>query len=186
VDYEVEDLQEARRVAGHPAELQPLLGFGYGKPTSREETYLEKHGLGTDVVALTDESGTDFRMVDNSGMTSEGPDNMVEGPLQNMVAFRPDRSLEPGPKHRFRLEIPLVEEAVVPPEEKMLPPEPFEGKPFVFDFEITVRPDPVGEVGKKEMAGGVTLSEPRRGVGRTHWCLPSRSPGCTGMRPWRS
>ena len=161
VGYEVEDLQEARRVAGHPAELQPLLGFGYGKPTPREEKYLKKYGLGTDVVALTDESGTDFRMADNSGATSEGPDNMVEVPLRNMVAFKPDQSLEPGGKHHFRLEIPLVEEAVLPLEEKRLPPEPFEGKPFIFDFEIPVRPDPVVEVGQKETAGGVTLTPDR-------------------------
>ncbi|MBA2712644.1 MAG: hypothetical protein H0U55_03695 [Rubrobacteraceae bacterium] len=161
VGYEVEDLQDGRRVSGHPAELQPLLGFGYGKPTPREEEYLKKHGLGTDVVALTDESGTDFRMADNSGATSEGPDSMVEGPLQNMVAFKPDQSLEPGGKHHFRLEIPLVEEAVVPLEEKRLPPEPFEGKPFVFDFEIPVRPDPVVEAGQKETAGGATLTPDR-------------------------
>jgi hypothetical protein len=173
VGYEVEDLQEARRVAGHPAELKPLLGFGYGKPTPREKKYLNKHGLGTDVVALTDQSGTDFHMSDNSGATSEGPDNMVEGPLQNMVAFKPDQSLEPGPKHRFRLEIPLVQEAVVPPEEKRLPPEPFEGKPFVFDFEIPVRPDTVGEVGPKETASDVTLTERDRRAGRTQECLPS-------------
>ena len=143
VGYEVEDLKDQRRVGGHPAELQPLLGFGYGKPTPREEKYLKKYGLGTDVVALTDQSGIDFRMAENSGVTSEGPDNMVEGPLQNMVAFEPEEGLEPGEGHRFRLEIPLVEEAVVPLEEKRLPPEPFPGKPFVFGFEIPVRPDPV-------------------------------------------
>ena len=155
VGYEVEDLQEARRVAGHPAELYPLLGFGYGKPTPREEKYLEKHGLGTEVVALTDQSGTDFRMSDNSGAVSEGPDNMVEGPLQNMVAFEPDQSLEPAGKHRFRLKIPLVQGAVVPPEERRLPPEPFPGKPFVFDFEIPVRSNPQGEAGQKETAQGI-------------------------------
>jgi hypothetical protein len=158
VGYEVEDLQEGRRVAGHPAELQPLLGFGYGKPTPREEKYLKKSGLGTDVVALTDESGTKFRMVDNSGETSEGPDNMVEGPLQNMVAFKPDQSLEPSEDHQFRLEIPLLESAVVPIEEKQLPPEPFPGKPFVFEFEVPVHPVQVVEVGQKETVSGVTLT----------------------------
>ncbi|CAA9394667.1 MAG: hypothetical protein AVDCRST_MAG01-01-696 [uncultured Rubrobacteraceae bacterium] len=142
VGYEVEDLNDQRRVGGYPAELQPLLGFGYGRPTPREEKYLKEYGLGTNVVALTDRSDTDFRMAENSGMTSEGPDNMVEGPLQNMVAFEPEEGLEPGEGHRFRLEIPLVEEAVVPLEEKRLPPEPFPGKPFVFDFEIPVQPDP--------------------------------------------
>ncbi len=138
VGYEVEDLKDQRRVGGHPAELQPLLGSE--NPTRREKEYLEKHGLGTDIVDLTDESGTGFRMVNNSGQVSEGPDNMVEGPLQNMVAFEPEEGLEPGEGHRFRLEIPLVEEAVVPLEEKRLPPEPFPGKPFVFDFEIPVQP----------------------------------------------
>jgi hypothetical protein len=156
VGYEVEDLKGKRRVAGHPAELQPLLGFGYGKPTPREEKYLKKSGLGIDVVALTDERGTKFRMVDNSGETSEGPDNMVEGPLQNMVAFKPDQSLEPSEDHHFCLEVPLVESAVVPIEEKELPPEPFPGKPFVFNFDIPVQPDPVVGVGQKEAAKGIT------------------------------
>ena len=129
VGYEVEDLTSGRRVGGHPAELQPLLGFGYGKPTPREEKYLKKHDLGTDVVALTDERGIKFRMVNNSGETSEGPDNMVEEPLQNMVAFKPDQSLEPSEDHRFRLKVPLVESAVVPIGEKQLPPEPFRASP---------------------------------------------------------
>jgi hypothetical protein len=155
VGYEVEDLKDKRRVAGHPAELQPLLGFGYGKPTPREEKYLKKHDIGTDVVTLTDGRGIKFRMVNNSGETSEGPDNMVRGPLQNMGAFKPDQRLEPSEDHRFRLEVPLVESAVVPLEEKQLPPEPFPGKPFVFDFEIPVRPDPVVGEGQKE-AKGVT------------------------------
>jgi hypothetical protein len=156
--YQVEDLKDDRRVAGHPAELQPLLGFGYGKPTPREKKYLKKSGLGTDVVALTDERATKFRMVDNSGETYEGPDNMVEGPLQNMVAFKPDQSLEPSEDHHFRLEIPLLESAVVPIGEKQLPSEPFPGKPFVFEFDIPVRPVPVIEVGQKETVSGVTLT----------------------------
>src|SRR5687767_12527113 len=67
IGYQVEDLKDDRRVAGHPAELQPLLGFGYGKPTPREKEYLKKSGLGTDIVALTDERDTKFRMVDNLG-----------------------------------------------------------------------------------------------------------------------
>jgi hypothetical protein len=137
VGYEVEDLRDRRRARGHPAELQPLLGYeGDGED-------LRKHGLGTHVVRLTDESGAEFRMVNNSGQVSEGPDNMVKGPLQNMVAFKPDQRLEPGEKHRFRLEVPLYESPVVPLEEKQPPAAPFPGKPFVFDFEIPVRPNPV-------------------------------------------
>jgi hypothetical protein len=156
VGYEVEDLTSGRRAGGHPAELQPLLG--YQPLTRREKEYLDEHGLGTDVVDLTDESGTDFRMVNNSGQASEGPDNMAKGPLQNMVAFEPEEKLEPSEKHHFRLEIPLVESAVVPPEEKQLPPEPFEGGPFVFEFEVPVRPVPVVEIDQKVTAKGVTLT----------------------------
>jgi hypothetical protein len=155
VGYEVEELQNDLRVAGHPAELQPILGSE--EPSPREAEYLKKHDLGTDVVALTDESGTKFRSVNNSGETSEGPDNMAKGPLLNMQAFKPEKGLEAGEGHRFRLRIPLEEHAVVPPEEKELPPEPFPGKPFVFDFEVPVRPVPVVEVGQKETVGGVTL-----------------------------
>jgi hypothetical protein len=157
VGYEVENLQDGRQVAGHPAELQPLLGFGYGKPTPREKKHLEKNDLGTDIVALTDESGNKFRMVNGSQTVSEGPDEM-EGPLQNMVAFKPGQRLEPSEQHRFRLQVPLVEEAVVPMEEKQLPPEPFPGKPFVFDFEIPVRSVPVIEVDQQETVSGVTLT----------------------------
>jgi hypothetical protein len=152
VGYEVEDLQEGRRVGGHPAELQPLIGF------EGDEEALQMDGLGTDVVELTDESGTNFRMVDNSGQMSEGPDNMVKGPLRNMVAFEPEQRLEPGDKHRFRLEVPLIESPVVQLAQKQPPPEPFEGGPFVFDFEVPVRAVQVIDVDQKDTAEGVTLT----------------------------
>jgi hypothetical protein len=107
-------------------------------------------------------------MVDNSGQVSEGPDNMAKGPLQNMVAFEPDQRLEPGEKHRFRLEVPLIESPVVPMEEKQPPPEPFEGRPFVFEFEVPVRAVQVIDVGQKDTAKGVTLTLERvmNSVGR--------------------
>jgi hypothetical protein len=156
IGYQVEDLRDDRRVAGHPAELQPLLGFGYGKPTPREEKYLKKSGLGTDIVALTDEKGTDFRMVDNSMESSGGP-KPVEGPLENLVAFKPKEVLEPSKEHDFRLQIPLYESAVVPLDEKPPPPEPFPGEPFVFNFEVPVHAVHVVDVNQKATAKGVTL-----------------------------
>ena len=156
IGYQVENLKEDRRVAGYPAELQPLLGFGYGEPTPREEEYLEKYGLGTEVVALTDERATKFRMVDNYGTVSGGP-KPVEGPLENLVAFRPEEGLKPGKDRDFRLQIPLYESAVVPLGEKWPPPEPFPGDPFVFNFDIPVHAVSVVDVDKKAMAKGVTL-----------------------------
>ena len=155
IGFEVEDLKDGRQATGHPAELQPLLGSE--NPTPREEEYLKKHGFGTEGVNLTDQSGTDFRMVDNYGAVSEGPDNMARGPLQNGVAFKPEEGLEPSEGHHFRLEIPLVEQPVVPLEEKRLPPEPFEGEPFVFEFDIPVHAVPVVEVNQKVTAKDVTL-----------------------------
>ena len=157
IGYQVEDLKDDRRVAGHPAELQPLLGFGYGKPTPREKKYLKKSGLGTDIVALTDERGTKFRMVDNLGTLSAGPDHMVKGPLENLVAFKPKEALKPTKEHDFRLQVPLYESAVVPLDEKQPPPEPFPGEPFVFNFDVPVHAVHVVDVNQKATAKGVTL-----------------------------
>src|ERR671910_2643742 len=156
IGYQVEDLKDNRRVAGHPAELQPLLGFGYGKPTPREKKYLKKYNLGTDIVALTDERGTKFRMVDNLGTISGGPEP-VKGPLENLVAFRPKEELKPSKDHDFRLQIPLYESAVVPLEGKQPPPEPFPGEPFVFKFDVPVHAVHVVDVNQKATAKGVTL-----------------------------
>jgi hypothetical protein len=161
IGYEVEDLKDDRRVAGHPAELQPLLGFGYGKPTPREEKYLKKSGLGTEIVALTDERATKFRMVDNLGTISGGPDHMVKGPLENLVAFKPKEGLKPGKDHDFRLQVPLYESAVVPLAEKQPPPEPFPGEPFVFNFDVPVHDVHVVDVNQKATAKGVTLRRDR-------------------------
>jgi hypothetical protein len=156
IGYQVEDLKDDRRVAGYPAELQPLLGFGYGKPTPREREYFKKYNLGTDIVALTDERGTKFRMVDNSMETSGGPEP-VEGPQENLVAFKPKEELKPTKEHDFRLQIPLYESAVVPLQGKQPPPEPFPGEPFVFTFDVPVHAVPVVDVTQKATAKGVTL-----------------------------
>ena len=156
IGYQVENLKEDRTASGHPAELHPILGFGYGEPTPREEEYLKKYGLGDDIVSLTDERGTKFRMGDNSGELSGGPPP-VEGPLENLVAFRPKEGLKPGKDRDFRLQIPLYERAVVPIGEKWPPPEPFPGDPFVFNFDVPVHPVHVVDVDKKVTAKGVTL-----------------------------
>jgi hypothetical protein len=155
IGYQVEDLKDDRRVAGHPAELQPLLGFGYGKPTPREEEYLKKSGLGTDIVALTDERSTKFRMVDNSVESSYG--KPAKGPLENLVAFMPKEGLKPSKDHDFRLQVPLYESGVVTLQGKQPPPEPFPGEPFVFKFDVPVHAVHVVDVNQKATAKGVTL-----------------------------
>jgi hypothetical protein len=129
----VEDLEGDRSIAGHPAELEPDF-------------------------RLTDESGTEFRLDSLGGYVS-----VTDAPKAFKAGFNTEEGLEPAQKHRFRLEVSLVE-AVTPSREfwgpngeERPPPEPV-GKPFVFDFRIPVQGAPVVEVGQKDTASGVTLT----------------------------
>ncbi|MCA1719357.1 MAG: hypothetical protein LC781_21890, partial [Actinobacteria bacterium] len=72
--------------------------------------------------------------------------------------FVASERIEPGENHRFRLEIPIEARAITSREEdKAPPPEPV-GEPFVFEFEIPVRPVPTIEVDEKARANGLTLT----------------------------
>lgn len=152
VGFDVEDLAGERRVAGQPADLQSVLVSeepGYEGRIEREFP---------DRVDLTDEGGTEFRSVGGQQQGSEGPENMMEGPNSNSAVFEAEGRIEPGDKHRFHLQIPLQEWAVAaPPGEKWPDPEPV-GEPFVFEFEVPVRPAPVFEVNQQDTAGGITLT----------------------------
>ncbi|MDQ3498363.1 MAG: hypothetical protein M3514_12855, partial [Actinomycetota bacterium] len=87
-----------------------------------------------------------------------GPEHMVKGPLENLVAFRPKEELKPSKDHDFRLQVPLYESAVVPLQVKKPPPhEPFQGEPFVFNFDVPVHAVHVVDVNQKATAKGVTL-----------------------------
>ncbi len=139
VGYTIEDLDGGRRVAGNPAELQPAYANG---------------------VRLTDESGTEYRLASGGGEGSPGPNNIVEGPLANSAVFEPVGWIEPGDARHFRLEIPLQERPLTPLDqgEEIPEPEPVAERPFVFDFEIPVRPALVTEVDQKTTASGITLT----------------------------
>lgn len=152
VGFDVEDLAGERRVAGQPADLQSVL-------VSEEPGYEERiEKEFPERVDLTDEGNTGFRMVGGQQQGSEGPGNMMEGPNSNSAVFQAQGDLEPGDQHRFRLEVPLQEMAVAPPPGERWPdPEPV-GEPFVFEFEVPVRPAPVFEVNERDTAGGVTLT----------------------------
>ena len=152
VGFDVEDLAGERRVAGQPADLQSVL-------ISEEPGYEERiEKEFPERVDLTDEGNTGFRMVGGQQQGSEDPGNMMEGPNSNSAVFQAQGDLEPGDEHRFRLEVPLQEWAVAPPPGKRWPdPEPV-GEPFVFEFEVPVRPAPVFEINERDTAGGVTLT----------------------------
>ena len=77
---------------------------------------------------ITDASGQDFDTV--GGGTLLGPDREEAD-----ATFDAPEGLEPGRKHRFRLEVPLIEEFRMGSSVD----EPI-GKPFAFDFKVPVRP----------------------------------------------
>lgn len=152
VGFDVEDLAGDRRVAGQPADLQSVLVSEEPGYEERIEREFPKR------VDLTDGGGTEFRLVDGQQQVSEGPDNMMEGPNSNSAVFEAQGDLEADAEHRFRLEVPLQESAVAaPPGEKWPDPEPV-GEPFVFEFEVPVRPQGVFGVDQQDTAGGITLT----------------------------
>jgi hypothetical protein len=151
VGFNVKDLEEGRQVAGHPADLEPIVAIdeaGYERQIDAK--FPERANL-------TDEDGNDFGVIDGGGAMSESPDYMMEGPAANTIVFAAQDKIEPGNGHHFHLEIPLQAYPIVSPEEKEVPPEPV-GRPFVFDFEVPVRPAPVIKIDQKVEANGITLT----------------------------
>ena len=74
-------------------------------------------------------------------------------PMGHASVFEAPEGLEQDPAHRFRLEIPLYEGG-----SPMTKDERPDAGPFVFEFEIPVRPIPVVEVGQRVTTKGVTLT----------------------------
>ncbi len=98
-------------------------------------------------VKLTDASGQDFDSV--GGGTLLGPSRTGAD-----ATFDAPEGLEPGSAHRFRLEVPLQEEPRVGVKVSGKP----EPGPFVFVFEIPVRPAPTIEVDRTVEAEGVEIT----------------------------
>ena len=100
-------------------------------------------------VQITDASGQDFDTV--GGGTLLGP-----GRTGADATFDAPEGLEPSRGHRFRLEVPLVEEPVL---QKDAPGEkPDKAGPFVFVFEVPVRPAPTIEVDRRVEVEGIPLT----------------------------
>lgn len=132
VGYGIEDLRSDRRVAGRPAELASA------------------DMVAPDRVKLTDEGGTAFISTGGQAGGSGILEPLAEVPVQGVYA--PKRAIEPGDR-TFRLEIPVVAQAL-PSYDRSEPV----GEPFVFDFEIPVRPAPIVEVNQTVEAAGVALT----------------------------
>jgi hypothetical protein len=96
-------------------------------------------------VQVTDASGQDFDTV--GGGTLLGPQRTGAE-----AVFDAPEGIEPGPEHRFRLEVPVEEEPIVGGKVSGKP------GPFVFDFELPVQPAPTIEVDRTVEAEGVEIT----------------------------
>jgi hypothetical protein len=148
VSYSVQDKRDAREIDGPFGELRP---FFVGKDDEGEPGIPSSPHSGS----LTDESGAHYIDIDGTSMVA-GPGVGPEGlgkPRAHAAVFEAPEGLEPNRAHRFRLEIPLYEGGSPTRSDE----EPDAG-PFVFDFEVPVRPIPTVEVNRKETTKGITLT----------------------------
>jgi len=148
VGYSVQDLRDASEIDERRGGLQP---FFIGKEDEGEPGIPSSPHRGS----LTDESGRHYSGIDGTSMVASpgaGPKE-IRMPMGHASVFEAPEDLEPGRAHRFRLEIPLYE-GMGPMRKDERP----DAGPFVFEFEIPVRPIPVVEVGQEATTQGVTLT----------------------------
>jgi len=189
VTFTVRDLQKDRRVTGLPADIEPVvLPREPGEPRKISETWPEMPG-GT---RLTDERGGKYRVTapfDDlySELSEEGlPDPSTEAVPYTVVFAAPEGTV-PAERRGFRLEVPLdawiepsaLSERLPVPEDPAEPQEipddvvqvaPVGDEPFVFRFEVPVRPVPVVEADQTVEANGVqvTLDRVENSPGRPY------------------
>ncbi len=142
VGFSVQDLKEDRRNAGNHAVLEPIF---VNKEDENAPSAPARHS------ELTDEGGRHFSSINGLSMVP-GPGSTLEeiqASKAHSAVFEAPGGLEPSPNHRFRLEMLLREMPVPSSREEAVSGWRVEEKPpigpLVFDFEIPVRPVPVGE-----------------------------------------
>ena len=155
ISYSVKDLEDDRRNAGRRVQLEPIF---VGKDDAEA-------GRGPDRRAtLTDEGGRELGMIDGTFEVAgpgDGP-KVLRMSKSNSAVFEVPKGLEPDRNHRFHLEIPLEERPTFSSMEEgerggRIEPRPPIG-PFVFDFELPVRPAPTVELDQKVEANGVEIT----------------------------
>lgn len=153
--YSLKDLKDDRINAGHRVQLEPAF-----VPKRDAEV-----GRGPDLrTTLTDQGGQELGMIDGTFEVAgpgDGP-GVLRMSKSNSAVFEVPEGLEPGRNHRFHLEIPLEEAPTFSSMEEgeqviRFEPGPSIG-PFVFDFEIPVRPAPTVELDQKVKASGVEMT----------------------------
>lgn len=155
LSYSVKDLQDDRLNSGHRVQLEPVF-------VGKEDV---EAGRGPDQRAtLTDEGGRELGMIDGTFEVA-GPGDGLEVlgmSKSNSAVFKVPEGLKAGRRHRFHLEIPLEEMPVFSSMEEgeqgvRIEPRPPIG-PFVFDFELPVRPAPTAESDQKVEKNGVVMT----------------------------
>ena len=121
-----------------PEESESGSGPGYLEPSLWDDTVGNEAEL-PPYVKITDGSGQDFDLV-GGGTNGSRAEAVFDAP----------EGIEAGPKHSFRLEVPLHDSPA-------LTGKP-EAGPFVFRFEVPVWPAPTIEVDQEVEAKGVTLT----------------------------
>jgi hypothetical protein len=139
IGLDTQDLEGAQE----PEEFGPDFGPILLQPSIYYDTVGDEVGL-PPYVRITDASGQDFDAVGGGTLSASRAE----------VVFDAPEGLEPGRMHRFRLEVPLEkgDEGSGTPGEK-----PAAG-PFVFHFEVPVRPAPTIELNREAEAKGITLT----------------------------
>lgn len=148
VGYSVQDLRDVSEIDERRGGLEP---FFITKEDEGEDGIPSSPYRGN----LTGEGGGHYGLIDGAHMTAgpgAGPEEL-RTPMGHASVFEAPEGLGPGRAHRFRLEIPLYESGGPMSKDE----EPKAG-PFVFEFEIPVRPIPVVEVGQQVATQGVTLT----------------------------
>ncbi len=148
VGYSVQDLRDAREIDGPFGGLAP---FFVGEDDEGQSGIPSSPHRGS----LTGEGGGRYGLIDGASMVA-GPGaapEEVRKPMGHAQLFEAPEGLEPNRTHRFRLEIPLYEGGSPMRKDQ----EPQAG-PFVFEFEVLVRPIPAVEVNQKATTKGVTLT----------------------------
>lgn len=149
VGFDIRDLKEKRRVGGYPTRLDPVLD-----PAA---DWWE----GAGAVANYWPDSPVLTSTNNIRFGSQGTSWQGGGDSPTTVVFVPSERLEPGERHRFRLEVPVQARPHMPGKASDVdrpPPEPVGGRPFAFDFEIPVQRAPVVRVDERAEADEVTLT----------------------------
>ena len=150
VSYSVQDLRDAREIDGRFGGLQP---FFIGKEDEGEPGVPSSPHRGS----LTSEGGGHYSLIDGTSMVADpgaGPEELGM-PMGHVSVFEAPEGLEPklNRDNRFRLEIPLYEGG-----SPMRKDEKPKAGPFVFEFEVPIRPYSMVKVDQQVTTKGVTLT----------------------------